>query len=633
MCGILGSITEKESTINDGFEQNLQLLRHRGPDNQTVYREILGSSNLALGHARLSILDLSNDANQPFFSSCARYSIIYNGEIYNYQELKDSYLPDLVMQTTSDTEVLLNLYISYGETMLNMLDGMFAFAILDRVSKKVFCARDQLGIKPLYFFNYHEGFIFSSEIKPILSLSKVSPSLDEYALYEFMINSFCYEPRTGFKGISKLGAGEYMTVDIENRRIENIQRYWIPSQHEHNNNYCIKQAPIPLEDIDNEINSSINQQMRSDVPVGLFFSGGVDSTVILTQLHGKVGSITIKNDSNDVDESGQTDDYFYANKIAKYFDAPLKEVVLDKEKSGEAFLHNIKTLAAFNEELISDYTFIASMSLAKASKDMGYTVMLSGMGADEVFGGYPRYQLLIGRWLYCPLCSVISFTFGKNKRFNKKIDRLKRYCESRNFVDQYTSILGYFSKKEVQDNYIFYKEDFDIKYRNKLDSLVSFISSPLKKAMYLDIFGFLAHNFTVGDKSSMQASIELRVPLATKRLYEKVFLLSGNKIISISKSKKLLRSFLNGKVSKGDIDRRKAGFHPPIDNLIRSLGKEAIRNEMLSAGLEKLLSIKLIDNTLQEHFDHKKNHTNKIFQLLFLAYWYEFYIGGVKSLD
>ena len=623
MCGIIGLITDREKKV-DNFHKSLSLMTHRGPNNLTSNTYEYNDKKIYLGHARLSIIDVSSVANQPFVSDCGDYIIIYNGEIYNYLELKECYLSDDEFRTSSDTEVLLKLFIKYGLNILNSLDGMFAFAILDIKENKLVCARDQIGVKPLYIYKNENEFTFASEIRPIFELTGIKPKIDHYSMYEFLRNSFVYEPGTGFKDISKLGAGEYCVVNLENNELSRV-RYWLPWDKKNNSNFTIDEK-FKINDLNQELKNSINIQTRSDVPVGLFFSGGVDSTVVLSELKNKVSSITIRSKQEESVESGEINDYKYAKIIAKHFKVTLDEIELKDNSDIELFLNDIRTLAIKSEELVSDFTFIASKNLAHESKKKGFTVMLSGMGADEIFGGYPKYKLLNNRKLYCSIAVIAGFTIGRFKEFSKKIDRLKWFCEEKNYIDQYTSILGYFSKKEISEYFKYYMPAYEQNYVDKLTDHVRHIKNPVKKAMYLDIFGFLAHNFTVADKSTMDASIELRVPLATKRLYEKSFNMPVNNLIDAFKTKKPLRNFLNNKIPKYLIERKKGGFHPPIDALIRKIGKERTSQVFIKNGIDDLVDKIFTDTLLNEHYSNKKNHTYRIFQLLYLSFWYREYI-------
>ncbi len=619
MCGIIGSTNPLHSRSD--ILNALDLLKHRGPDANGVIEN--KEHAILLGHTRLSIIDIDKRSNQPFSCDSGDYSIVFNGEIYNYKELKDQYLGNEKFDTESDTEVLLKLFVRYGKSFLNNLDGMFAFAIYDKKEKLLFCARDQLGIKPFYYCKKNK-FVFASEIKALIKLTGDKPSVSHYALYEFMRNSFVYEPETGFEGIYKLGAGEFCTVDLSTGVVSEKERYWIPHNEGLNRKYSIHDSVDALKSIEQEIEQSISRQTRSDVPVGLFFSGGVDSTIILSQLRDSVTSFTVKNSKAGVEESGSSNDYDYAQEVALQFGLKLNELQFDENISGDRFLKSVRKLAVLSEELLADYTFCASMDLASSAKKNGYTVMLSGMGADEIFGGYTKYRLLLYPRLYC-FFTQFAPLLRHIHSLAKKIDRFMEFCTGSNFADQYTGILGYFSKKSVRRSYLHFEDQFEKDYICKINDYTCDIADPFKKAMYLDIFGFMGHNFSVADKSSMQASQELRVPLASKRLFEYSFRTPTNQLIDLFHTKKPLRRMLKGIVSDKILTRKKAGFHPPMDLIIMSLGSDRIRTEYAENSLFLLVDESFVDNILNEHFNRRKNHTYKIFQLLYLCYWYNAY--------
>lgn len=622
MCGFIGSTSSFHTKKQ--IQDLLPLIKHRGPDYSGIYSDHAKGYSLSLGHARLSILDLSERSNQPLTLDEGDYTIVFNGEIYNYIELRKSLLQDEKFATQSDTEVLLKLYIKYGKSFLNNLDGMFAFVIYDKKNKSLFCARDQLGIKPFYYFE-EDGFVFASEIKPLLGLRRKSLKVSKYALYEYLRNSFVYDPETGFEGVYKLGAGECCEINLTDGTGVVKERYWLPYDSQHNKKYTVPTSfLLNSSDIQNEVYKSIDRQTRSDVPVGLFFSGGVDSSIILTRLKNTVKSFVVSNSKQSIKSSGISNDYKYASEVASIMNVELSELKLEHDTSGENFLKNVKKTAVLCEELISDYTFLASMELAKKSKKNGYTVMLSGMGADEIFGGYSKYKLLIYRRFFS-LLSKFSFLYKKIPSLSRKIDRLHNSLAESSFVDRYSSILGYSSKKEVQNSYLFFNSSQEKKYNEKLNGLVKNINNDFKKATYLDIFGFMSHNFTVADKSTMQASVELRVPLATKTLFELSFAKKTSSIIDMFNTKKPLRNILKNYLPKSIINRPKAGFHPPIDQILIDLGEKRLIKEFEQNNLSKLLNENYLSLILREHFSFKKNHALKILQFLYLGYWWSEY--------
>lgn len=609
MCGILGYFSKRNYDI-DSLESSMLLIKHRGPDFQAELKISNFDSNLHLSHLRLSIIDVSPRSNQPFSSQCDQYIIVFNGEIYNYKKLKEKYLSDFIFQTESDTEVILELYKRYNVQMLSWLEGMFAFSIYDKQKKELFVARDSLGIKPIYYFHDHEKYIFSSEIKPLFTFPGVRKEIDTTFLEEFLRNGFIYEPDTGFKNIKKVYPGSYHVIKVTDNEIQlRHEKYWSPETSTNEQN------------IDHLLNTTIDQHLVSDVPVGTFFSGGVDSTVIINEIKQDTTLLTLKSDKNDVKASGFSSDYYYANKIADHLNKPLTEIQLDTS-ARDNLLNEITHIASSVEEPIADYTFIASQKLSKAARDRNLIVMLSGMGADEVFAGYPRYSLVQYENIY-KIMLPFSPLLRISKSFSKKVDRFNNYFKNTEFVLKYSSLVGYFSSEEINNLTKLESQNvFVQKLNKKLESYED--CSPLKKAMLLDKDGFLSHNFMVGDKSSMLESIELRVPLATRSLFDYTFSIPDNELLNIRTTKILLKKHLEKSLPKKLIYRKKAGFNPPLDKKILKLGKDKIYKYCYDNGLFDILNEKPFKEILNNHFSNKINNTYKIYSLLFLSAWYKF---------
>jgi asparagine synthase (glutamine-hydrolysing) len=293
-------------------------------------------------------------------------------------------------------------------------------------------------------------------------------------------------------------------------------QYWTPL-----NQPSIKGSPS----IKNMINKAVIDHTVSDVPVGLFYSGGIDSTLILTELNNKIDPFIVARSKDSYKNSGFVDDSYYADEIAKKLKIKLNKIHLDKELNKESnFLEQIEDIAKGVEEPIADFTFTSTEVLSRKVKEKGYTVMLSGLGADEIFGGYPRYKLVKYSKVFKFIAPIINNTIGKKKSFEKKLDRFNRFFNEKQFELKYTSLIGSFSANEVK-KMIPSNVNRVQSYVSKLQQILNETTglSDMKKAMYLDWLGFLSHNFIVADKSSMRQSVEIRVPLATKDLYEKVF--------------------------------------------------------------------------------------------------------------
>ena len=605
MCGVLGSI----SINNLDYEKGIKSMEHRGPNfNDTFYYK-----NLTLSHSRLSIIDLDSKSNQPF--TIGNHTLVFNGEIYNFLDLKEILIMDgHQFQTNGDTEVLLLWLIHKGIECINEVEGMFAFSWFNKTKKELILCRDSLGIKPLYVYEDNENLIFASEIKSIFALYPKSKKMDKSLIAEYLLNGFIYEPDTGFEKIRKLKPGSYEKYDLKRNLIIKKQ-YWELSK------ISNEKTKNKSKEINEEIKSSISRHLISDVPVGLFYSGGIDSSIILTETRSRIAPFTVRSSEDDYQEAGMTSDYSYALKIAEHLNLNINTIDLsNKETTNNDFLKLIEEVAVGNEELMADFTFQSSKLLSQKVRDQGYIVMLSGMGADEIFAGYPRYMFVKYDYLFKIAKPILPFLKGV-KSFSKKVDRYNNYFKGTDFISRYSSLIGYFSSKEVS-LLLGSKSGID-KFKLKLNLIIKPVRNlcNLRKAMYLDFYGFLAHNFSVSDKSSMLASIEVRLPLATKRLYEITWGLKDNFLITLFRLKKPLRNFLINLIPKKLIDRKKAGFNAPLDLSINKLGRKLILEVFLTNKLFSILDKHQVENIINNHFEGKSNNTYKIYQLLHLSYW------------
>lgn len=609
MCGIIGYLSKEKLPL----EKGLSALSHRGPDAQVIRDFELQGRHMALGHARLSIIDLSSNANQPFSSEDGRFWLILNGEIYNYQTLRTE-LEGLgyTFRTSSDTEVLLKFLIEYGTEEVHRLQGMFAVVFFDQVEGRIVIIRDQLGIKPIYLYQKEETIIWSSELRGIWSLLGKKDELDPKLWAQFLSAGFMYEPHTGYKNVRKVAPGTTLSLSLKENESpkQEIHRYWNPLEP-----FADQEGAGDLQDL---ISNEIESHLVSDVPLGLFFSGGIDSSVLLSHVGNRISSFLVKADQDEVKKAGFSSDFDYGKKIAAHLKADLNIVTLDNDYLD--FLDSIAHVAEVNEEPMADYTSLASESLSRKARASGFTVMLSGMGADEIFAGYPRYQLMA----YGPRLSSI---FGLAKPFfrfssflEKKTQRFDGYFRSHGFARKYHSILSPFGIDEVKQ--MIGEQSVDDFYHDQ-EVLLGSIKheSEVKKAMTLDLLGFLSHNFLVADKSSMQASIELRVPLATASLFERAIGMNDKELISWKQAKLPLRQYLDDRLPKEFFQRKKAGFHPPIDTKIKALGPDKVMATMKSNSLFDQVNFESVNRLVGDHFQGRVNNTFKVYRLLFLSTW------------
>ena len=393
MCGIAGIYKFNDSL---GERNTIGLvtdaISHRGPDAEGFYN--IGS--ISLGHKRLSIIDLFECSNQPMSDDTGRYRIIFNGEIYNFREIK-ARLTDYPFKTKGDTEVLLAAYIAWGPACLDLCKGMFAFAIWDSEKQELFLARDRFGVKPLYYFHNNEHFLFASEIRALLASGVIPPKINRMAIAGFLQYQSVEGNETMVEGIKSLPAGTYMTVSKEGIQ---LRQYWKIVQHkpdfDYENNIKVKRRIYEL------LLTSVEIRMISDVPLGAFLSGGIDSSAIVGLMaevsDQRVNTFTVGFEEKEFDESP------FAKIVAKKFNTHHQQILL---KTG-SFLNEL--LPALNAMDSPSGDGVNSYVVSKAMRDSGITVALSGVGGDELFAGYPIFrnymQLMNFRSVWKPMKNV-----------------------------------------------------------------------------------------------------------------------------------------------------------------------------------------------------------------------------------
>jgi asparagine synthase (glutamine-hydrolysing) len=376
MCGITGIRSFINSNHSMAIRSMNAALAHRGPDADGFYDE---DGHIYLGHRRLSIIDLSAAANQPLFDESRRYAIIYNGEIYNYRELR-SELAHYPFKTQSDSETILAAYIQWGADCLEKLKGMFAFAIWDKSTRTLFIARDRLGVKPLYYYQDHENFLFASELRAIIASTLIPKKLDEEALAGYFAYQSFHEPQSPVAGIRQLPAGSYIIVS---RSGVEIKKYWDITQPTREE---MGDLPSVQKRIRALLLQSVERRLVSDVPVAAFLSGGIDSSAVvglMAEIAEAPQTFTIGFSEEEYDESS------YAALIAKKFNTRHHNIHLQPS----VFLDELST--ALNSMDIPSGDGINSYVVSKAIRQQGIKVALSGVGGDELFAGYPIFN----QWL------------------------------------------------------------------------------------------------------------------------------------------------------------------------------------------------------------------------------------------
>ena len=619
MCGISGIYNfDTEKCIDPHMLNRMtDIMAHRGPDGRGIW---LGD-NIGFGHRRLSIIDLDQGA-QPMSNDDQTIWITYNGEIYNYLELREDLKSRGYRFTTnSDTEVIINAYAEYGEDCLNKLNGMFAFAIWDKRIKKLFIARDRLGIKPCYYYIDKEKILFASEIKAILEHKDIKKTVDPNSVVEYMSLRYTLGENTFFKNIKKLLPGNFLTISDSNIQ---IQKYWeLPAN---------KNNDMIYEDTLNHCESlffdSVKKRMISDVPIGAFLSGGLDSSAIvcaMSSVNNNVKTISIG-----FNEGKEYNELEYARLVAKQFNTDHHEIIL-KSKD---YLSMINNLIWHRDGPLEVKNEIAIYYMSKELKKY-FTVVLSGEGADELFVGYPKYFNSMNKLKLLKKFSNASFIIN-NKLIAFILDFFNRGETGRRILKRASNkedIENLFLSNLVQyRNYSIFNDTFKETARQMEGKLIQYFSNLNgmgfhDKFLYYDANHHLQSLLMRIDRMTMANSVEARVPFLDHRLFEYVSSLPFKSKYNTKKGigKIILKDLFSDKLPETVVWRKKMGFPVPFKNWLKSDSfHKVIRDVIIS---EKSISRGYFDFSYVETlFNNYNNNEELIWRLFNLELWHRTFI-------
>jgi len=612
MCGIAGSINSRLSM------SDIDLIHHRGPDYKDLIEDKCGRHTLFLGHTRLSIIDLSAAGNQPMYSDCGNYCIVFNGEIYNHIELRAK-LKDTSFKGTSDTESILYYLREFGIEGVKDFNGIFSFAFLDKKTAKVYLVRDFFGIKPLYYYAKDDKLIFGSEIKIIKNNADYEKEIDLNALNSFLTLRYSPAPQTLFKGIKKLPAATYLEFDGEaNIRLCN---YW-PKQQKINTSITQEEA---ISEYKRLLEQSVERQLLSDVPVGLLLSGGLDSAV-LGYLMAQKSSSKIKTFTVGFKGKGNFNELDDARETARIIGSEHHDVYMDRHEYMDYFYRSFY----HTEEPIAEPTIPALFHVSNlASKHV--KVVLSGQGADEPMAGYKRYRgeklLSEYQWILSKLpLSILSKIAPNNSSIDRGIYSSKFKEELDRFIAIYTLFIPELKEKLYNNNikHLIGKSQrpLFIDHFNRTDSKVDSLS----KLLYLDTRSMLPDNLLLfNDKITMANSIENRVPFLDIDLINFIESLpiemKLNKRITKFTHRKAAEQWLPDSI----ISRKKKAFETPVgdwfkDELSDSLIELVEKPNSLS---RQYFDTKFIKQMVQMHVEQKKDYKKHLYILLSLEAWFQ----------
>ncbi len=632
MCGIFGVIYSDYKDYP--LEESTDSLAHRGPDGYGYHRD----DTIYMGHRRLSIIDLEG-GSQPIYSEDGSKCIVFNGEIYNFLELKDELVEHgHVFTTKSDTETILHAYEEWGEECVERLRGMFAFAIWDTKKKELFIARDRFGQKPLFYAQHSGRFYFASEMKAILTDPDFPRDIDEGAMVCYFTLSYIPSPLTIFSTISKLMPGH--TLTLKDGRIS-IRKFWdlyiIPDRG--------KSEQYFIDGFLEHLEEAVGTHLISDVPLGAFLSGGIDSSAMVAMMSKasseKVNTFTIGFGG---EVGGYLDERKYARMVAQRYSTNHCEYEVLPRPEGLIE----KIVRAFDEPFADDSTIPSYFVCEIARKQV--TVALSGLGGDEALGGYERYLGFMLRGLYNKIPFFFREQIFRNliEKFPERTDghytinHMKRFMRSASlnpdlayfgFVSRINPDLSgsFYADSKRYDKY--YDQCRDIIRSNFNSSNVDGREDAIDRAFYCDVKTYLPDDIlAVTDRISMHHSLEVRVPYLDHKLFEFCARIPSEIKMKWFQKKYLFRKAVRPLLPREVLDHRKQGFIGPMTQWLKKDLKPFVLESLSKENLDKhgLLNYSTIQRILNEHFAGREIHDTLIWSLLVFQVWFDLYIENEK---
>ncbi len=612
MCGINGYLSSKgDYTVDDIFTMNASM-PHRGPDAQGEYHDEL----VGLGHLRLSILDLSESANQPLHSQSNRYVIAFNGEVYNFQEVRKEIKtakPGFHFRTSSDTEVLIEAFELWGVEMIQKFNGMFAIAIYDKQDKTLYIYRDRLGIKPIYYFWDGNNFVFASELKALKKSLKVKLTINQTAVRQFLHLGYIPQPLSIYNEVHKFPSGAYAIVKAHQFE---IKTFWSPT--DKFSSTVLSNEVEAKKELKDLLHSAVEYRMIADVPFGTFLSGGVDSSLV-TAIAQNISTLPVKTFSIGFNES-KNNESGYARAVSNHLKTQHTEFTVT-ENEAKAL---VSSLIDIYDEPYADSSAIPTLLVSQLARKQ-VTMTLSGDGGDELFMGYGAYswaEKLNHSWLkYLHNPVAFALQFGDNRM--QRVGELLHYG-SNDFLPSHI-----FS----QEQYMFSKREISSLLKSELiydDVLLMHLperklSAPELQAFF-DLNYYLRDDLLVKvDRATMHHSLEARVPLLDYRIVEFALNLDQNLKTKNGVQKYLLKEVLYDFVPKELFNRPKWGFSIPLNKWLKADLKFMIDTYLNKATVERhgIIQYELVEHYVKAYFKGKDYYYNRVWLLIVLFQWLE----------
>lgn len=619
MCGIVGAMGAVSKEILNAMTQKMS---HRGPDNLSVYSDDV----VHLGHARLSIIDLSESSNQPLWDTQSRACIVFNGEIYNYREIRTKLEEKgFVFHSQGDAEVLLNLYLDQGELCLEALSGIFSFAIWDQAKQHLFIARDNYGIKPLYYSSNDDGFFFASEMKSLLCVPSIQRNINYDSLFRSLVFLWGPGEDTLIQDIYKLKPAHFMVV--KDKKILRYEKYW---------DWPAYNPDFSAASIDHQNNiiasleTAVKEQLVADVKVGAFLSGGLDSSLIVAlaqqNLENGIHCFTIDSGSAEQSKDGFEDDLPYARKVAAHLNVELDilNVTPDITKLLPKMIYHL-------DELQADPAPINVLLICEQAKKQDIKVLLSGAGGDDVFTGYRRHYAVKAEkywgWLPKPARSLlksVAALLPKDQAVTRRISKAFQYADLS--ADQ--RLLSYFFWLEPSVALSLFKHPERISktpFQFIYDELAKVeTQDPIERMLTLEQKYFLVdHNFNYTDKMSMATGVEVRVPFLDKIVTD-----VASRVPSALKQegrvgKSILKKAAERLLPKEIIYRPKSGFGAPLRTWLKNDLSEFVDSLLSIDSINRrgIFDAERVQQLLADDRNGKADYSYPIFALLCFEIW------------
>jgi asparagine synthase (glutamine-hydrolysing) len=630
MCGINGFFNYSNQQLNDAtvlIQKMNRCIAHRGPDGSGIWKN--ETDKIYLGHQRLSIIDLSTEAAQPMISESGNV-IVFNGEIYNYRELR-KHTGRHYFKSKSDTEVLLYLYEKYGTECLQLLDGMFAFALWDTSGKELFIARDRAGEKPFYYSVQNGIFAFSSEIKSLLELPWIKPQLDETAFYHFLTFNQLAPPFTMFKGIEKLPPACMMRV--KSNGIFDIQPYWEVS---YDNNQQKTEEDWTQETYD-LLEQSVKSRMVSDVPVGAFLSGGVDSSAVVAHMS-RISPYRIKTYSIGFENQPAYDELDYARKISVMFNTEHFE----KTVTADEIAGFVPLMAGIFDEPLADPTCIPIYFISQKARSEGTIVVLTGDGSDEIYAGYRNYLRYLKfypayhRYVKLPagfkkIMAHLARLKNETSPLSEMLSRAALNQEffwgaARSFKE--SAKKKFLSKEFRQRSHSLNSYDVIQRYRSMFDNIKSVNATDLDWMCYLGFKMNDANRYLMrADRLGMAHSVETRAPFMSHQVVNHALNIPAHLKMKNGEPKYVLKKSLEKILPHEILYRRKMGFSVPLrewaGGYMAGYVQQHLKTFASDTGLFDAEGLSEITNQIKAG---SKSNVNDLFTLYFLMAWFKRWI-------